>query len=160
MTDPEFDDGKEEGALRTIGEVSKALDIKSHVLRYWEQQFPMLDPLKRSGGRRYYRPEDVALIQRIDELVNKQGYTLKGAKQAIEENPVSSDGIDGKDEVQDIKAAGDHAGIGEATPLEASEAGEAATAPADTSESADNAMSRSEIIERLKEIRTSLAAAL
>lgn len=81
----EFDDGKEDGALRTIGEVSKALDIKAHVLRYWEQQFPMLDPLKRSGGRRYYRPEDVALVERIDYLVNGQGYTLKGAKQVIEE---------------------------------------------------------------------------
>ena len=51
----DFDDGKEAGALRTIGEVSDALDIKPHVLRYWEQQFPMLSPLKRSGGRRYYR---------------------------------------------------------------------------------------------------------
>ncbi len=81
----EFDDGKDDGALRTIGEVSKALDIKAHVLRYWEQQFPMLEPLKRSGGRRYYRPEDVALVERIDYLVNGQGYTLKGAKQVIEE---------------------------------------------------------------------------
>ncbi len=78
----EFDDGKEEGALRTIGEVARATGIKAHVLRYWEQQFPMLKPLTRSGGRRYYRPEDVALVERIDALVNRQGYTLKGAKAA------------------------------------------------------------------------------
>lgn len=78
-----FDDGKDEGALRTIGEVSKALGVKTHVLRYWEQQFPGLNPLKRSGGRRYYRPEDVALIKHIDQLVNGQGYTLKGAKAAL-----------------------------------------------------------------------------
>jgi DNA-binding transcriptional MerR regulator len=78
-----FDDGKEAQALRTIGEVAKALGLRQHVLRYWEQQFPMLQPLKRSGGRRYYRPEDVALVQTIDRLVNREGYTLKGARQAI-----------------------------------------------------------------------------
>lgn len=80
-----FEDGKEEGALRTIGEVSGALGIKQHVLRYWEQQFPMLKPLKRSGGRRYYRPADVSLVETIDRLVNREGYTLKGAKSAIRE---------------------------------------------------------------------------
>lgn len=79
----DFDDGKESGALRTIGEVGQALGIKPHVLRYWEQQFPMLEPLKRSGGRRYYRADDVALVERIDRLVNREGYTLKGAKAAI-----------------------------------------------------------------------------
>jgi DNA-binding transcriptional MerR regulator len=78
-----FDDGKEAGALRTIGEVAKATGIKAHVLRYWEQQFPMLKPLTRSGGRRYYRSEDVALVERIDQLVNREGYTLKGAKAAL-----------------------------------------------------------------------------
>jgi DNA-binding transcriptional MerR regulator len=78
-----FDDGKDEGALRTIGEVSEALDIKPHVLRYWEAQFPLLKPLKRSGGRRYYRPADVALVQTIDRLVNREGYTLKGAEAVL-----------------------------------------------------------------------------
>ena len=79
----DFDDGKDEGALRTIGELGQALGIKPHVLRYWEQQFPMLQPLKRSGGRRYYRTEDVALVERIDRLVNREGYTLKGALAAL-----------------------------------------------------------------------------
>ena len=79
-----FDDGKDAGALRTIGEVAAGLGIRQHVLRYWEQQFPMLRPLKRSGGRRYYRPEDVALVATIDRLINREGYTLKGARQAIE----------------------------------------------------------------------------
>lgn len=82
--DPRFDDGKEADALRTIGEVAKALDIKQHVLRYWEQQFPSLNPLKRSGGRRYYRPEDIRIVDTIDRLVNREGYTLKGARQALE----------------------------------------------------------------------------
>ncbi len=80
-----FDDGKDEGALRTIGELSAALGIRPHVLRYWEEQFPMLRPLKRSGNRRYYRREDVALVEAIDRLVNGQGYTLKGARQVIED---------------------------------------------------------------------------
>lgn len=82
---PGFDDGKDPQALRTIGEVTKALGIRQHVLRYWEEQFPMLQPIKRSGGRRYYRPEDVALIVRIDRLVHHEGYTLRGARKAIEE---------------------------------------------------------------------------
>jgi DNA-binding transcriptional MerR regulator len=78
-----FDDGKDEGALRTIGEVSEALDIRPHVLRYWEAQFPLLKPLKRSGGRRYYRPADVELVQTIDRLINREGYTLKGAEAVL-----------------------------------------------------------------------------
>ena len=76
----DFEDGKDKSALRTIGEVSEALEIKPHVLRYWEQQFSLLKPLKRSGGRRYYRPEDVAMVEEIDRLVNEEGYTLKGAE--------------------------------------------------------------------------------
>ena len=79
----EFVDGKDESALRTIGEVSEALDIKPHVLRYWEQQFSLLSPLKRSGGRRYYRPEDVATVEHINRLVNEEGYTLKGAEAVL-----------------------------------------------------------------------------
>lgn len=86
-----FEDGKDEGALRTIGEVSDALGIKQHVLRYWEQQFPMLKPLKRSGGRRYYRPGDVEMVEAIDRLVNHEGYTLKGAKAAIREGKAGAD---------------------------------------------------------------------
>ncbi|WP_126172264.1 MerR family transcriptional regulator [Altericroceibacterium xinjiangense] len=94
----QLDDGKEADALRTIGEVAAALNIRQHVLRYWEQQFPMLQPMKRSGGRRYYRPEDVRLIWTIDRLVNQQGYTLKGARQAIEsgmteENPGTPEAV-------------------------------------------------------------------
>lgn len=84
MTGRHFDDGKEAQALRTIGELGRALGLKPHVLRYWEEQFPMLKPLKRSGGRRYYRAEDVALVETIDRLVNEEGYTLKGARAAIE----------------------------------------------------------------------------
>lgn len=83
-----FADGKDAGALRTIGEVAKALNIAPHVLRYWEQQFPMLKPVKRSGGRRYYRAGDIALIETIDRLVNREGYTLKGARKALSSGTV------------------------------------------------------------------------
>ena len=79
----DFDDGKDDGALRTIGEVSEALGIKAHVLRYWEQQFALLKPLKRSGGRRYYRAKDVAVVEQINRLVNEEGYTLKGAEAVL-----------------------------------------------------------------------------
>jgi len=99
---PEFDDGKDEGALRTIGEVSEGLGIKPHVLRYWEQQFSLLEPLKRSGGRRYYRPADVAMVKAINTLVNEEGYTLKGAEAVIR-----SSGTDGLDRRQGDRRMGD-----------------------------------------------------
>jgi Predicted transcriptional regulators len=87
MSTPEaqfdFKDGKDPGALRTIGEVAQAVGLRQHVLRYWEEQFPELRPIKRSGGRRYYRTEDVALIVEIDRLVHREGYTLRGAAKAI-----------------------------------------------------------------------------
>ena len=82
-TDNIFNDDKDASAFRTIGEVAKALNIKPHVLRYWEEQFPMLKPVKRSGQRRYYRPEDVALLQTIDRLLNREGFTIKGAVRAL-----------------------------------------------------------------------------
>ncbi len=79
-----FSDAKAPDALRTIGEVAAALGIRQHVLRYWEEQFPMLKPLKRGGGRRYYRTADVALVSTIDRLVHHEGYTLRGARLALE----------------------------------------------------------------------------
>lgn len=85
-----FDDGKDPSALRTIGEVTRALGIRQHVLRYWEEQFPALAPIKRAGGRRYYRPEDVALIVEIDRLVHHEGYTLRGAANALSRKPARS----------------------------------------------------------------------
>ncbi len=71
--------GKSKDALRTIGEAVRELGVKSHILRYWEEQFPMLEPLKRAGSRRYYRPEDMDLLRQINTLLNEQGYTVKGA---------------------------------------------------------------------------------
>ncbi len=74
---------KEEGAFRTIGELSKELKIKPHILRYWEDQFAMLTPLKRAGARRHYRPEDVETVKLINRLLNEEGYTIKGARKFL-----------------------------------------------------------------------------
>lgn len=74
---------KSAGAFRTIGEVSQELRIPQHILRYWETRFPQLKPLQRAGNRRYYRPEDVALVQRINLLLHEQGYTVKGVQKLL-----------------------------------------------------------------------------
>lgn len=74
---------KAEGAFRTIGEMARELNVKPHVLRYWEEQFPMLKPLKRAGGRRLYRGEDIALLHRIRSLLEVEGYTIRGARQLL-----------------------------------------------------------------------------
>ncbi|MEO1045797.1 MAG: MerR family transcriptional regulator [Pseudomonadota bacterium] len=87
---------KSDDALRTIGEVSEALSVKPHILRYWEEQFSMLNPLKRAGGRRYYRPEDIALLRRIDRLLNEEGYTIRGAQKALKNGDGKSRAVSGK----------------------------------------------------------------
>ena len=83
MTDPVTSSAKAEGAMRTIGEVSAELGVKPHILRYWEAQFDSIKPLKRAGGRRYYRPEDVETLRTIDRLLNREGFTVRGARQYL-----------------------------------------------------------------------------
>ena len=73
-------------AFRTISEVSNEVNIPAHVLRFWETKFPNINPLKRSGNRRYYRPEDVKLIIRIKTLLYDNGYTVKGVQKLLKEN--------------------------------------------------------------------------
>ena len=75
---------KSPDAFKTISEVSDELDIPQHVLRFWESKFTQIRPLKRRGGRRYYRPEDVQIIVKVRELLYQQGYTIKGAKKLID----------------------------------------------------------------------------
>ena len=76
---------KAEGALKTISEVSDQFGIPQHILRYWETRFSQLRPLQRAGNRRYYRAEDVALVMRIDSLLNREGYTIKGVQKLLSE---------------------------------------------------------------------------
>ncbi len=82
--------GKSATAFRTISEVAGELDVPQHVLRFWETKFSHIKPLKRGGGRRYYRPEDVALLNRIRELLYRDGYTIRGVQRLFRENGVRS----------------------------------------------------------------------
>ena len=97
VPDRRDDDGDEEtepqtarlrkapSAFRTISEVADELHIPQHVLRFWETKFPQVRPLKRGGGRRYYRPDDIALLRRISDLLYIQGYTIKGVQRLLRE---------------------------------------------------------------------------
>ncbi|MEM7170987.1 MAG: MerR family transcriptional regulator [Pseudomonadota bacterium] len=77
--------GKSASAFRTISEVSSDLDVPQHVLRFWETKFSQVRPLKRGGGRRYYRPEDVDLLRQIRQLLYGDGYTIKGVQRLLRE---------------------------------------------------------------------------
>jgi DNA-binding transcriptional MerR regulator len=83
---------KSAAAFRTISEVANELDVPSHVLRFWETKFAQVRPLKRGGGRRYYRPEDVALLRRIRELLYSDGYTIKGVQKLLREGGLNDGG--------------------------------------------------------------------
>lgn len=76
---------KAAGAFKTISEVADDLDLQQHVLRFWETKFSQIRPLKRGGGRRYYRPEDLALLKRIHHLLYTEGYTIKGVQKLLKE---------------------------------------------------------------------------
>ncbi len=78
--------GKAPGAFRTISEVAEDLNVPQHVLRFWETRFSQIRPLKRGGGRRYYRPEDIALLTRIHHLLYSEGYTIKGVQKLLKSN--------------------------------------------------------------------------
>jgi DNA-binding transcriptional MerR regulator len=95
MSDDQNDGGLDQGmrlrpkkapnAFRTISEVADDLHIPQHVLRFWETKFPQVRPLKRGGGRRYYRPDDIVLLRRIADLLYTQGYTIKGVQRLLRE---------------------------------------------------------------------------
>lgn len=75
--------GKSPAAFRTIAEVAAELDLPQHVLRFWESKFSQIRPMKRGGGRRYYRPQDVELLRRIRHLLYSEGYTIRGAQRLL-----------------------------------------------------------------------------
>lgn len=74
---------KSASAFQTISEVTKKLSVQQHVLRFWESKFTQIKPMKRAGGRRYYRPEDVLMLERIKNLLYDDGYTIKGVQQIL-----------------------------------------------------------------------------
>jgi DNA-binding transcriptional MerR regulator len=77
---------KSAAAFRTISEVATDLNLQQHVLRFWETKFPQIKPLKRGGGRRYYRPEDVVFLRHIRSLLYDDGYTIKGVQKLLRQN--------------------------------------------------------------------------
>src|SRR5476649_2719922 len=107
-------------AFRTISEVATELDVPQHVLRFWESKFTQVRPLKRAGGRRYYRPEDVDLLRRIRQLLYNNGYTIKGVQRLLRDVTRLPDSGEPESEgaPEDVEAA------------EPVETGEAETVPA------------------------------
>ncbi len=89
---PERPTMKSAAAFRTISEVSDDLNVPQHVLRFWETKFPQIRPLKRGGGRRYYRPEDVELLGKISRLLYQEGYTIRGVQRLLREGALKSSG--------------------------------------------------------------------
>jgi DNA-binding transcriptional MerR regulator len=77
-------------AFRTISEVADELEVPKHVLRFWEGRFPQIRPMKRGGGRRYYRPEDMSLLRGICHLLHAEGYTIKGVQKILREQGVDA----------------------------------------------------------------------
>jgi DNA-binding transcriptional MerR regulator len=130
--------GKAAGAFRTISEVATDLNVPQHVLRFWETRFAQIRPLKRAGGRRYYRPEDVELLRRIRELLYNNGYTIKGVQRLL----------------RDVgrRPEGDAGGEGEIEMETAVEASGAVEADPDSIEASSAAMQRAEIDAAIKEL--------
>ena len=94
---------KSEAAFRTISEVSEDLDVPQHVLRFWESKFAQIKPLKRGGGRRYYRPEDVVLLGHIRDLLYRDGYTIRGVQKLLREPGARSRMESGEPETPQIQ---------------------------------------------------------
>lgn len=113
---------KSDNAFRTISEVSDTLDVQQHVLRFWETKFTQIKPVKRGGGRRYYRPEDIELLKYIQGLLYSEGYTIKGVQKLLKT----------KTKAELMQAAGVTASSMPAQPL-AAPAAEVSVAPVITS---------------------------
>ncbi len=87
----------------TIGEVSELCNVKPHVLRYWEQEFPQLSPVKRRGNRRYYQRQDVIIIRQIRALLYEQGFTIGGARQQLESEDTKTDANQSKQIIRQLR---------------------------------------------------------
>ena len=110
---------KAPNAFRTISEVADELHIPQHVLRFWETKFPQIKPLKRGGGRRYYRPDDILLLRRISDLLYIQGYTIKGVQRLLREGGGQlSDNIPPATAAERAAAEAERAGVATPEPSE------------------------------------------
>ena len=148
--------GKSASAFRTISEVANELKVPQHVLRFWESKFVQVRPMKRGGGRRYYRPEDIDLLRSIRELLYTDGYTIKGVQKLLREGGVRA--------LDDRRNADGASPAMEPAPQAGSQAVvEARPAPARDSDKSEVETLRAalaEILEELEQIRTRLRKAL
>lgn len=132
-------------AFRTISEVADELDIPQHVLRFWESRFPQIKPMKRAGGRRYYRPEDVDLLRGIKHLLYAEGYTIRGAQGILRDKgqkfvqTVWQPGAAGADDVEPAEPQVEDAGEGATEEAPRSLFGLLRSAPRDSEEPDDAA---------------------
>ena len=106
---------KSASAFRTISEVADDLEVPQHVLRFWETKFPQIRPMKRGGGRRYYRPEDIDLLRAIRDLLYEQGYTIKGVQKLMREGglKIGEEGV--VEAPAETEIAAEHSGAGTVT---------------------------------------------
>lgn len=100
---------KSPDAFRTISEAAEELDVPQHVLRFWETRFSQIKPMKRAGGRRYYRPADVELLKGIRSLLYKEGYTIRGVQKILKEDGASYVASVGRGEIEPRKREGEMA---------------------------------------------------
>lgn len=140
---------KAPGAFRTISEVADDLGVQQHVLRFWETKFSQIRPLKRGGGRRYYRPEDLALLKRIHHLLYTEGYTIKGVQKLLREK--GRNGILQADDGAPVTASATNGNAQPAAPKASS-----AAAPASSQEKGSGAQRAllQAMLGELKEIRS------
>lgn len=107
--DQEQKNQKSPDAFRTISEVADDLQIPQHVLRFWETRFPEVSPIKRNGGRRYYRPEDIEILKHISDLLYVKGYTIKGVQRLLSEKSEQKLSPDANDISEDFSGEETHA---------------------------------------------------
>jgi DNA-binding transcriptional MerR regulator len=149
--------GKSAAAFRTISEVAEELDVPQHVLRFWETKFPQIRPLKRGGGRRYYRPEDVELLGRIRALLYQEGYTIRGVQRLLREGGLRAAGARPLPTVMDAPESLSDDAASELEVAEAEEAGGAAVAGAAPAPlSAETRAALEEILDELVQARMAL----
>ena len=146
--------GKSASAFRTISEVAGELDVPQHVLRFWESKFIQVRPMKRGGGRRYYRPEDVDLLRSIRELLYTDGYTIKGVQKLLREGGVKALAE------RRVDAPVEPTPIGHAEPAARAASEPARQARSDASEVEALKAALAEVLEELERIRTRLRQVL
>ncbi len=145
---------KSDSAYRTISEVATDLNLPQHVLRFWESKFKQISPLKRGGGRRYYRPQDVDLIKRIHHLLHTQGYTIKGVQKLLVKDKQLQQSVpslaanDSTNAVETVAAT--------AAPVEASYTAPQQQTSAPKASNATNTADLQIILNRLKALRSQI----